>query len=327
MPQIVRIGLIFIGVLAGLVHAQLAPLASMQDLSYPFPDKKIMLSNEVEIAYVEEGSSGETLLFIHGLGSYLPAWQENIKTLRTSYRCIAIDLPGYGKSSKGAYSGSMEFFSKVVAEFIDSMKLGRVTLVGHSMGGQISMVTTIAFPQKVQRLILCDPAGFETFTEGQKQWFREILSARGVKLTPVNAIWENIAYNFYDMPKSAHFMAWDRINMRSAKEFDWYCYIIPKCVQGMVDRPVYNQLSAIKVPVLVIFGENDNLIPNRFLNPGRTRAVAESGASQLPNHQLVMVPKAGHFAMFEQAETVNAAITAFMAGKPIEGAEKVAPAQ
>ncbi|MBK8493400.1 MAG: alpha/beta hydrolase [Saprospirales bacterium] len=286
----------------------------MDELPYPYEVKKVELPEGIKVAYVDEGKGDQTLVFIHGLGSYLPGWKKNIEGLKGQFRCIAIDLPGYGKSSKGKYEGSMRFYAKIVAELIDELNLGKVTLVGHSMGGQISIVTALAYPDKVDKLVLVAPAGFETFTKGQRQWFREVMTANGVKLTTVEQIKINLAYNFYRMPKDAEFMITDRINMRTAADFDAYCYIIPQCVQGMVDDPVYEFLPQIQQPTLVLFGENDNLIPNRFLNPGATEKVAQDGAGRIPHATLHMVPKAGHFVQFEQPDAVNGYILQFAKG-------------
>ncbi len=290
----------------------LTQVTSMDQIEYPYEVKKVGLSNDIELAYIDEGSGDQTIIFIHGLGSYLPAWKKNIEGLKSDFRCIAIDLPGYGHSSKGKYEGSMTFFAKTVAEFIDKLNLGKVTLAGHSMGGQISIVAALAYPEQVEKLILAAPAGFETFNKGQKQWFRDVFTADLVKLTTVEQIKENFAFNFYDFPKDAEFMIKDRIAIRTADDFDGYCYIIPQCVQGMVDEPVFDYLKDIQQPTLVLFGENDNLIPNRFLNGEKTEKYAKEGAEQIPDSKLIMVPKAGHFVQFEAAEAFNEAVKEWM---------------
>lgn len=291
-------------------------LQSFDDLNYPYKVKIAQLSNDINVAYADEGKGDQTIIFIHGLGSYMPAWKKNISVLKDDFRCIAIDLPGYGKSSKGKYDGSMEFYSRVVAEFIDRLDLKNVVLAGHSMGGQISITTALAFPEKVDKLILAAPAGFERFNKGQKQWFREVFTPDLVKLTPVESIKTNLAFNFYDMPEDATFMIKDRIEMRSAKEdFTWYCYIVPENVKGMVNAPVFDYLKYINQPVLTLFGENDNLIPNRYLNGGTTEKYAKEGAEQIPDCKLVMVDKAGHFVQFEKPEVFNEAVLKFLKDK------------
>ena len=290
----------------------ISPVKKIEDINYPFDVKKIKLKNNIEIAYTEQGGGETTILFLHGLGSNMMAWKNNIPELKKHFRCIAFDWPGYGKSSKGKYEGSMQFYSKITAEFIDKMNLGKVVLAGHSMGGQIAVTTALAFPGKIDKLILASPAGFETFTKGQKQWLRDVFTSDLVKYTPVENIKNNLANNFYNMPKDAEFMIKDRIEMRTADDFDWYAYIIPKNVQGMVDAPVFEYLKEIKQPVLVLFGKNDNLIPNRFLNGGNTEKYARAGAEQIPDCKLVMVDKAGHFAQFEQAGVFNENVISFL---------------
>jgi len=293
-------------------YRNMKPLMQMDDLEYPYIVKKLKLDSGPEIAYVDEGKGDQVIIFIHGLGSYLPAWKKNIEGLKSSYRCIAIDLPGYGKSSKQPHSGKMSYYASVVKEFAEKLGIKEVTLAGHSMGGQISMVAALNYPDLVKSLILVDPAGFERFSEGQKQWFRNVMTLEGVKNTPAEDIQSNLAVNFYNMPDDAEFMITDRLTMRKAADFDNYCYAVVQSVYGMVDEPVIDLLTNISQPTLIIFGENDNLIPNRFLNPGKTIKIAESGKSKISNSQLLMVKKAGHFVQFEKPLEVNKGIMDFL---------------
>lgn len=285
---------------------------SMDDIDYGRPVSKLMLSNDTEVAYIEAGKGSQTIIMIHGLGSYLPAWKKNFDVLAANYHVIAVDLPGYGKSSKGNYEGSMTYYAGVVREFAKAKKLEKIVIAGHSMGGQIGMVTALQYPDLVEKLVLVAPAGFEQFHKGQRQWFRDVMTVDGVRLTTVEQIRSNLATNFYNVPKDAAFMVTDRIAIRSAHDFVPYCYMITKSVQGMVDEPVYDFLQDITQPTLIIFGENDNLIPNRYLNPGRTVSYAKDGASKIPDSRLEMLPKTGHFAQFEQPDAVNSLIRDFL---------------
>jgi hypothetical protein len=89
-----------------IVMASCAPyknipqLDSFNDLNYRVTVNKIDLSDGIELAYTDEGS-GETILFIHGLGSYIPAYDKIIPELSKNYRCIAIDLPRLWKIEQG----------------------------------------------------------------------------------------------------------------------------------------------------------------------------------------------------------------------------------
>jgi len=291
------------------------PLQSMRDLDYGMPVQKEILSNNIEIAYVEEGDKGEYILFVHGLASYIPAWKKNIEKLKSNFRCIAIDLPGYGKSSKGNYEVSMDFFADVIADFCRKKNINKVILAGHSMGGQIAITAALKHQDLVSNLILIAPAGFETFNKGEKQWFRDVMTVDGVRLTTIEQIRVNYAYNFYNMPKDAEFMITDRINIRATKDFNDYCYHITQGVNAMVDQPVFEFLTKIKQPTLCMFGSLDNLIPNRYLHGGPTEKVAKAGVEKIPDCKLEMIEGAGHFVMFEKANIVNEKISQFLSGK------------
>lgn len=80
----------------------------------------------------------------------------------------------------------------------------------------------------------------------------------------------------------------------------------------MIDEPVIDRLDQITQPTLILFGANDNLIPNRYLNPGKTVDIAKYGASKIKGSKLVMVPKCGHFMMFEKPEVFNQEVLGFL---------------
>lgn len=293
-------------------YASVQGLKSMDDLQYPFAVKKQKLSGNIEVAYVDEGAGDQTIILVHGLGSYLPAWKNNIPALSKNYRVIALDLPGYGRSSKGAYSASLEFFSQTVLELADSLGIDKFVMGGHSMGGQITLLTALQYPQRVEKLLLVAPAGFETFHDGEKQWFRSVATPTLTKLAKPKNIQDNIAINFYKMPESADFMIRDRIAMRTASDFNAYAFIVAESIKAMVDRPVFDYLDQIKQPTLIFFGEGDQLIPNRFLTGGETKVIAEQGLAKMANSTLYMVPKAGHFMQFEQPDFFNEKVQAFL---------------
>ena len=293
------------------LHAQ-ENTFTMRDVDYGTPAKYLKLQNDIEIAYTDEGNGSETILFIHGLASYIPAWKKNISALQADYRCIAIDLPGFGKSSKGNYNVSMDFYADVIHEFCQKMQIQMINIAGHSMGGQIAIATSLKYPILVSKLILIAPAGFETFNKGEKQWFKDVMTVDGVMLTTAEQIRTNYAFNFYNFPKEAYFMIEDRLKIRKAADFEAYCYHVTQGVYAMVNSPVFDFLPQVKQPTLCIFGANDNLIPNRYLNGGPTSKYAKAGAQRMPNCTLHMMEKAGHFVMFEKANEVNSLIRDYL---------------
>lgn len=211
----------------------------------------------------------------------------------------------------------MTFFADAINQFAEALNLEEIVLAGHSMGGQIAIVAALKYPDLVQKLILVAPAGIETFSEGEKEWFRNALTAKGVMLSTLQEIETNIGMNFYKMPKDSFFMVRDRYAMTGAgDEFLWYCNIIPKCVRGMVDQPVIRDLPKITQPTLTVFGDSDALIPNRFLHGGRPSSIAAKAEELIPNNRSVVIKKAGHFVMFEKADEVNGVISEFLKEMP-----------
>lgn len=298
-----------------IIGSSISSIASpMDSWTYPYPTHKITLNNGTSINYVDEGTGPQTLLFIHGLGSNLKAWQKNIKVLQTDFRCIALDLPNYGQSSQGDYPFTMSFFAETIEAFIQQLDLEQVVLVGHSMGAQIAMHFAVRYPKQLEKLILFAPAGFETFTPQQVAWFEQVYTAEFVKAAPEGQIINNFKLNFHEMPDDAQFMIDDRLAMRQdTASYNSYCEMIPQCVIGMLKEPIYEQLPHISAPTLIFYGEEDRLIPNPLLNAQLTTAeVGAAGAAKMPNAQLVMVPNAGHFVQWEGTSVIHPAISAFL---------------
>ncbi len=291
--------------------------AVFENLNYKYPAKKLTLTNGTTIAYTDQGKGSETLIFIHGLGSYLPAWNKNIEDLSQNYRTIAIDLPGYGKSSKENIQVGMAAYAQTVLQLMDKLKIKQATLVGHSMGGQIAITTALQAPDRVSKLVLAAPAGLETFTEQQKQLFKMTVTPESVQNTSSDKAAANIKINFYQMPADAQFMVDDRLQIANSPDFGNYSKAVAASVAAMVDEPVHDKLTQLQTPTLIIFGEQDALIPNKYLNPTlTTQAVAAIGKEKIKNSEVVLLPEAGHFVQYEQAEAFNKAVREFLNSNP-----------
>ncbi len=279
----------------------------------PFPHKSVRLSDGLEIGYIDQGRGREALLFVHGLASNYKAWHKLIGKLRQKYRCIALDLPGYGSSGRPGNPVSIQFFASRLNEFVEKMGLNNVTLVGHSMGGQVSVTAALQHPGHYRQLALVAPAGFETFSQAAKQWIRAIYKPALLKVAPEEQIINNIKANFHQFPDDARFLIDERLALRHSPEFDYYCQLIPQCVISMLDEPVFHRLPELQLPTLVIYGEKDQLIPNRMINPTlSTKLVALNGAERINNSRLVLLPQCGHFAQWECAAEVAEHLNAFV---------------
>ena len=307
--------LILMTLVSGVCCAKIDAPTSFRKLSYPMPVSHVVVDG-VEVAFSDVGVGEPALVLIHGLGSYMPVWQRNLDALSREHRVVAIDLPGYGKSAKANYDYSMAFYARTVDGVINALGLRRVVLVGHSMGGQIAMTHALRYPGRADALVLVAPAGFEPFGHGEGSWLAEAVDKDYVAKTPAEAVYANVAANFYSMPKEAEFMVDDRLRVIGGPDFDAYTYAVARSVYAMVHEPVVDRLSEIRVPTLVVFGEDDGLIPNPILHGGTTRAVAEGGTRQLPRGRLVMIPRAGHMVQFERPVEFDAALLEFLKEAP-----------
>ncbi len=310
---------LFISLLAsfGLAGCQSSIIkqATMNDnWAYRYPSQRIHLQDSLEIAYVEQGKGPQTLLFIHGLGSNLQAWDKTIEALSPHYRCIALDLPGYGKSSQADYPFSLAFFTDQLIAFCEALKLKELTVVGHSMGGQIALQLALREPDFLARLVLLAPAGFETFSAQEQLFFEAVMTPQLILASSEEQIRNNFAINFHGgLPEDAEFMFRDRLRMREdSQAYHYYAQMIPRCVQAMLAEPVFEALPSVAYPTLVLFGLQDQLIPNTYLHPNLSpQAVAEAGSKRLPQAQLQLIDQAGHFLQWDQPAEVATAIRAF----------------
>jgi pimeloyl-ACP methyl ester carboxylesterase len=266
----------------------------------------------MRIAYLDEGHGDQTLLLIHGLGTSAKGWQRNIPALSRHHRVIALDLPGYGHSSKGHYPYSMRFHAEAAAGLLAALGLERAVWVGHSMGGQIALTAALELPERVTGLVLLSTAGFEAFTEGEGDWMKGAVTPKFVAESPVRQIAANLHSNFQRTPPEAEFFITDRIQIRGAQDFDDYCYAVWRNVAAMLDGPTHDRLTEIDRPTLIVFGERDRLIPNPYLHGGWTRDVAAFGHERIAGSRLVMLPETGHMTMFERPDEVNEAIREFV---------------
>lgn len=283
------------------------------ELKYYFDFQQVNLDNNISVAYRDEGSGEHTILFIHGLASYNMAWKENIDYLKQYFRCIAIDLPGYGKSAAGVYSGSMIFYTEIIVNFINKLELKNVILCGHSMGGQIAATLAIKYPDKCEKLILVAPAGFEIFDNKEIEWIKDFFTPDYTYKTNDEQIRFNYQINFENMPISAEKMIADRINMKKFENFRFFCQIVSNSFKGMLDYPVFDKLSEISIPTLVLFGYQDKLIPNQILHKDKTPfEIAKSGSAEIKNSKLVMLENCGHFVQLDKLEQVNQEILDFI---------------
>ncbi len=298
--------LFFLGCSGGFVYKD-APALEFADFDYGFKSNSANV-NGITISYIDEGKGEQTIVLVHGLASNGGFWRYNIAELSKTYRVIAVDLPGYGKSDKGVYPYSMSFYADMISGLLTHLNIPSVVYVGHSMGGQIGIHFSFRHKEQITKLILVAPAGIEPFSRGDGDWLKSVMTIDFVKKTPEDRVRGNLAMNFYSYDDKFEWMVEERARMAKAKDFEDFCYAVIRSVHGMIDEPTTKRLKDISVPTHIIFGENDGLIPNPILHGGSSGEVAKIAKEANPKITVTFIPHAGHMVQMEKAEEVNAAI-------------------
>ncbi len=247
----------------------------------------ISLPNQTEAAYLDEGpKDAPVILFLHGLGDSAFIWTNTINALKHKYRCIALDLPGHGRTEVPGFSFKMFDFGEFVLKFLQELKIKNLILAGHSMGGQIGIILTLRMPAMIEKLILVAPAGFEVFTDAEK-----VMLKAGLQQTKSWA-------------KNTGALA---TKVKADRQTG-----LQLSMAHMLAEPIFDFLPQLDLPVLVAFGENDGFIPNRFLHPLTTSQVARAGASQIPNAELHIFDRCGHYPQNEKVKEFNEVVGIFL---------------
>jgi pimeloyl-ACP methyl ester carboxylesterase len=111
-----------------------------------------------EVAYVV-GGEGPTVLLIHGIGGDWRTWEPVLDGLAREHHVVAVDLPGHGRSTKGAGDYSLGALATTLRDLGGALGIERATVVGHSLGGGIAMQFAYQFPERCERLVLVSSGG------------------------------------------------------------------------------------------------------------------------------------------------------------------------
>lgn len=274
-------------------------------LPYPVQTASVQVQGQaISLAYTESGNpAGPPVVLVHGLGSYLRAWDRLVPWL-SNYRVLCVDLPGYGQSSPLAQV-SLQNYALAVATLLHSKRWPPAVWVGHSMGGQIALHAALQTPSRVKALALLAPAGLERFTAPEAAMLKAFTTpSRTIQASDAD-IQRNYALNFVRLPDTVQYQIADRIAMRSQTEaMTTYGTTVANSVAAMLEEPVADQLAGIKQPTLVLFGTQDALIPNRFLHPTLTQAQVLEAARAMPVVTVAQIEGAGHLLQLEQPTAV-----------------------
>jgi pimeloyl-ACP methyl ester carboxylesterase len=249
--------------------------------------------------YWEEHGAGDPLLLIMGLGATLEWWNRLVPILSSRYRTIVYDNRGVGRSDVPAGPYPIPQMAEDAVAVMDAAGIASAHVFGASMGGMIAQELALNHPDRVRSLILgCTACGGSHVVPAAK----EVAIALGARstMTREQAMWAMAPYIF-DAGTPRERIAEDiAVRLGATVSNDGY---FAQLAGIRAWSGTHERLAGLKMPVLVIHGETDQLVP------------AENGrivAAAIPGSRLEMIPRASHIFFTDQFEASSAALLSFL---------------
>ncbi|MCB1719447.1 MAG: acetoin dehydrogenase dihydrolipoyllysine-residue acetyltransferase subunit, partial [Candidatus Competibacteraceae bacterium] len=235
-----------------------------------------------------QGNGDQTVLLIHGFGGDLDNWLFNLGELAAKHTVYALDLPGHGQSSKTLSDNTLDSLARTVLEVMNALDIEQAHLVGHSLGGAISLKTALTAPAKVASLNLIGSAALgPDINKGYIEGFIKGQSRRDMK--PV------LQQLFADPALVTRQLIEDILKY---KRLDGVSQTLQQLAEGVFangqqSEVLRDQLASLEIPVQAIWGAQDQIVPARH-------------AEDLPATVTVTVLDGyGHMVQMEAASEVN----------------------
>lgn len=238
--------------------------------------------------YAESGAQAPTLVLIHGSGGDHGTWTAQLEGLAHAATVVALDLPGHG-ASPGDGCDTIAGYAAALRRFLAMLGRGSVVLGGHSLGGAIAQAVALDAPELLRGLVLV---------------------GTGARLKVFPELFEILARDYAEAVGFITDHAWSRSAPAELKELGRRTASAtrPSVTRGDFtacnDFDVMDRLGEIRLPTLVIVGEEDRLTPPKY---------AEFLTRKISGARFVCIPRAGHFVSLEQPDEVNRAIRDFLA--------------
>lgn len=272
------------------------------------------LERQVEVLgrpvnYVDVGS-GPAVFMVHGLSGNWMNWLENIPQLAREHRVIAMDLPGFGRSPLLSSELTIGLYCDVLIAMMHKLDIETVTLVGNSMGGQISTKLALEHPELVDRLVLVSPAGItiDIARNPQVLWVLKTFGwlynagARSASLgsdplsksAPLRRALLGVVCRYPERLPGP--LVQRQLVGAGTAGFAPAVHAIGHC-------DLSDELERIEMPTLLIWGRNDRIVPSGDLRLWHR---------DIESSEAIIYEDTGHVAMFERPARFNADVNAFL---------------
>jgi pimeloyl-ACP methyl ester carboxylesterase len=273
-----------------------------------FEDRYIKIG-EINTRYWSVGNHGTPVALLHGAGSSIEVWTQNINALARHHQVYAFDMVGSGLSDKPDVTYSLEYQLQFLKKFLATFNIERSILIGNSLGGGIALKFALDSPERVEKLVLVSSFGlgqeisvfhrllavfpvFANLTQPSRQGAKIMLGANVYDFRSIPNEWIELSYQWFKQPGRKQAM----ISMLKPNLDAWG-------VRRDVFEPIVNQLKKIKAPTLVVWGKQDRVFPVTH---------AHTAAKEIPNVRLHIFDRCGHWAQLEYSQEFNDLIVEFL---------------
>ncbi len=269
---------------------------------------KFVQAGKVRVHYNEAGS-GDPLVLIHGGGPGATGWsnyQRNVEELSKHFRCIIIDLPGFGKTDKvRPDTGLFAFYAEVIRDMLDELKIPKAHFIGNSLGGGTTLKFALDYPDRAGRLVLMGPGGSVPLltpwpSEGIKHLF-SFYEGEGPSMAKLKAFIDVMVVDKSELTEELY-----QQRFKSATDPETVKNPPLRMRKGMPLEELWKEnLQGLTHEVMLIWGREDRVIPldmSLFL------------LNRIQKAQLHVFPNCGHWAQWEKAPEFNRIVSGFIKG-------------
>lgn len=259
------------------------------------------ITTDQGIVHYEVYGRGRPVILLHGwLGSW-GLWQETMAFLGQHYRTYALDFWGFGESGKKRNTYLVSDFVSLVDQFMDRLGIMQAPLVGHSMGGTVSLSVAIQYPERVQKVVIIGSpiVGSSLALPLKLAGYRPIAFLLFHMFGAFRASMKIASPYICRDPRFPDMM--DRDLSQTTLE----SFLISISSLRRTDlRPRFGE---IKVPVMGMFGKRDNIVSPRQWQPLQQK---------IPSARIERYPKAGHFIMLDEPQVFTQTLKEFLDENP-----------
>ncbi len=304
--------------------------ADLSTYPYPFEVKNFSFVSQgqnLRMAYMDvvpEKANGHSVLLLHGKNFCSAYWGTTIKALASKgYRTVAPDQIGFGKSSKPEhFQFIFQELAKNTKALLDSLHINKVTVVGHSIGGMLATRFSLMFPDRVERLVLVDPIGLEDWKRMVPYRTIDELYSNELNSTP-ETVRNYMKMNYFGGTWKQEYEGLVEIQAGWIQGPDWprMAKISALTTEMAFTQPVLYEFGDLKMPVLLIIGQNDRTALGKAWAPaavkdkmGNYPRLGQITKRSIPDCRLVEIESAGHLPQVERFDAYWQAIESFIAG-------------